>query len=190
MPSSKAVPETPLSVASRTVLIACLLVTRSSAFPDSLTTGMTSRADAVARGAAAIVCVRRPEGIGDVTVAIVGDTRMALAHASATFWGHPAHNLAVVGITGTNGKTTTAYLVDSIARAAGRRTGLIGTVETRIGEERLDAGRTTPESADLQALLARMRDADVQSVAMEVSSHAIDLNAWRRSGSLSPRSRT
>jgi UDP-N-acetylmuramoyl-L-alanyl-D-glutamate--2,6-diaminopimelate ligase len=132
-------------------------------------------ADAVARGAAAIVCVRRPEGIGDVTVATVGDTRMALAHASATFWGHPAHNLAVVGITGTNGKTTTAYLVDSIARAAGRRTGLIGTVETRIGEERLDAGRTTPESADLQALLARMRDAEVQSVAMEVSSHAIDL---------------
>lgn len=132
-------------------------------------------ADAVDRGAVAIVCVRRPEGIGEVAVATVSDTRIALAHASAVFWGDPSHSLAIAGVTGTNGKTTTAYLIDSIARAAGRRTGLIGTVETRIGDDRLDAGRTTPESADLQALLARMRDAEVQSVAMEVSSHAIDL---------------
>ncbi|MBE0416606.1 MAG: UDP-N-acetylmuramoyl-L-alanyl-D-glutamate--2,6-diaminopimelate ligase [Coriobacteriia bacterium] len=132
-------------------------------------------ADAAARGAVAIVCVRHPEGLGDIAVATVSDTRRALAHASAAFFGHPSHGLAISGVTGTNGKTTTTYLIDSIARAAGRRTGLIGTVETRIGDDRLDAGRTTPESADLQALLARMRDAEIESVAMEVSSHAIDL---------------
>jgi UDP-N-acetylmuramoyl-L-alanyl-D-glutamate--2,6-diaminopimelate ligase len=132
-------------------------------------------ADAVARGAAAIVCMRQPERMGSVAVAVVPDTRIALARASAIFFGQPSHELAVTGVTGTNGKTTTTYLIDSITRAAGRRTGLIGTVETRIGEERLDAGRTTPESTDLQALLARMRQADIESVAMEVSSHAIDL---------------
>jgi len=132
-------------------------------------------ADAVARGAAALVCQRRPEHIGEVAVAMVDDARAALARASATFRGNPSRELAVVGVTGTNGKTTTTYLIDSIVRAAGRRTGLIGTVETRIGPDRLDAGRTTPESADLQELLARMRDSGVSSVAMEVSSHAIHL---------------
>ncbi len=132
-------------------------------------------ADAVARGAVALVCQRQPPGAVDVPVAIVPDTRFALASASAEMFGHPSRDLAVAGVTGTNGKTTTVYLIDSIARAAGRRTGLIGTVETRIGDERLDAGHTTPESADLQVILASMRDSHIDSVAMEVSSHAIDL---------------
>jgi UDP-N-acetylmuramoyl-L-alanyl-D-glutamate--2,6-diaminopimelate ligase len=132
-------------------------------------------ADAVARGAVAIVGQRRPEGIGDAPVMLVPDTRLALARAAAEYSGHPSRQMAVVGITGTNGKTTTTYLVDSIARAAGRTTGLIGTVETRIGDQRVGAVRTTPESADLQVLLAQMRGAGVGTVAMEVSSHAIDL---------------
>lgn len=130
--------------------------------------------EAVARGAVAIVVERPIENL-DVTQVLAPDTRVALALGSAAFYRWPSCALSLVGVTGTNGKTTTTYLVDSILRAAGKMTGLIGTVETRIGEERLRAGHTTPESADLEALLARMRDAGVNAVSMEVSSHAIDL---------------
>ncbi|TDB38974.1 MAG: UDP-N-acetylmuramoyl-L-alanyl-D-glutamate--2,6-diaminopimelate ligase [Actinobacteria bacterium] len=130
--------------------------------------------EAVSRGAAAIVS-ERPVDVG-VPNAVVLDSRSALAHASACIHGHPSRHLGIVGVTGTNGKTTTTYLIDSIMRAAGRVTGVIGTVETRIAGERQSASRTTPESADLQALFARMRAAGVSGVAMEVSSHAIDLH--------------
>jgi len=129
---------------------------------------------AAARGAAALVCAR-PLAI-DVPQAVVRDVRRALALASARFYGHPTAALSVVGITGTNGKTTTTYLLESILRAAGRRPGLIGTVETRIAGERLPSSHTTPESADLQRLFRTMVEAGVDSVAMEVSSHAIDLH--------------
>jgi len=131
-------------------------------------------ADAVSRGAAALV-VQRELPI-DVPQFIVDDTRVALAYGSSEFYDNPGESLDIVGITGTNGKTTTAYLVDSIARAAGHTTGLIGTVETRIGDTRQTSLRTTPESADVQSLLADMRDAGVTTVSMEVSSHAIDLH--------------
>ncbi len=131
-------------------------------------------ADAVRRGATLLVVERRlPLNVPQVVLA---DTRVALAKASAAFFGEPSKSMDVVGITGTNGKTTTAYLVDAILREAGRVTGLVGTVETRIADERRPAERTTPESADLQALLAEMRDRGVSGVAMEVSSHAIDLH--------------
>lgn len=131
-------------------------------------------ADAVARGAAALVVERQLPL--DVPQFIVADSRVALANAASVAHGHPSRDLRIAGITGTNGKTTTTYLVDSILRAAGERTGVIGTVETRISDERLPAARTTPESADLHALLARMRDLRVTACSMEVSSHAIDLH--------------
>ncbi len=130
--------------------------------------------DAVARGAAALVCAR-PLAIA-VPQCVVPDTRRALALASARFYGEPSRSMDVVGITGTNGKTTTTYLLDSILRVAGRTTGIVGTVETRIAGQRLVSANTTPESADLQSLLARMRDTGVTGVSMEVSSHAIDLH--------------
>jgi UDP-N-acetylmuramoyl-L-alanyl-D-glutamate--2,6-diaminopimelate ligase len=132
-------------------------------------------AEAVARGAAVVVANHDVAGLA-VPVVLVDDTRAALAVASARLFGEPSLRLRVAGITGTNGKTTTTYLLDSILRAAGRLTGLVGTIETRIGDERMPASRTTPESRDLQELLARMVDAGVSAVSMEVSSHAIDLH--------------
>ena len=131
-------------------------------------------ADAAARGASLLV-LQRPLSV-DAAQVVVPDTRQALALASAAFFGQPSRAIDLVGITGTNGKTTTTYILDSILRASGRVTGLIGTVETRIGEERRHSQRTTPESADLEALLAEMRDKGVRGVSMEVSSHAIDLH--------------
>lgn len=129
--------------------------------------------EAVERGAAALV-VSHPVP-AEVPQVIVPDVREALALASAEWFGRPSEQLQVVGITGTNGKTTTAYLLDAILSAAGRTTGLIGTVETRVGGRRMPAARTTPESADLQRLFDEMRSEGVDSVVMEVSSHAIDL---------------
>lgn len=131
-------------------------------------------ADAVAHGARAIVA-ERPTDVG-VPQFLVDDTRAALAEASAIAFGHPSRQMQLVGVTGTNGKTTTTYLVDSILRAAGHVTGLVGTVETRVGSERLPSSRTTPESADMQGLLARMLEAGASACSMEVSSHAIDLH--------------
>lgn len=131
-------------------------------------------ADAVSRGAVAVACEHAVEV--PVPTLLVPDSRAALAHVAARFHGHPSRDLDIVGITGTNGKTTTTYLLDSVLRRAGRRTGVIGTVETRIGDERLPSARTTPESADLQELFARMVAGVVDAVSMEVSSHAIDLH--------------
>jgi UDP-N-acetylmuramoyl-L-alanyl-D-glutamate--2,6-diaminopimelate ligase len=131
-------------------------------------------ADAVSRGASALVVER--ELPLDVPQFRCDDTRIALALASSAFFDRPSAEFDLVGITGTNGKTTTTYLLDAIFAAQGRSTGLVGTVETRVAGERESAGRTTPESLDLQALFARMRAAGVSGASMEVSSHALDLH--------------
>ncbi|MBC5584786.1 UDP-N-acetylmuramoyl-L-alanyl-D-glutamate--2,6-diaminopimelate ligase [Eggerthella sp. NSJ-70] len=145
--------------------------------------GMTSDGhsfaqDAIDRGAKVLVVQRKVylADATDVTEIVVKDTRKAMAAAAANFYDHPSQNLALVGITGTNGKTTTTYLVEHIARVAGKRTGVIGTVGIRIGDAAEKSAHTTPESPDLQQLFARMRDARCDVVAMEVSSHALDLD--------------
>ena len=107
-------------------------------------------------------------------VLVVADPRALMGELAATIYGHPGRDLLQIGITGTSGKTTTAYLIEGGLRTA-KATGLIGTVETRIGDERIKSERTTPEATDLQALFAVMRERGVEAVAMEVSSHALVL---------------
>ncbi|MEU3855898.1 UDP-N-acetylmuramoyl-L-alanyl-D-glutamate--2,6-diaminopimelate ligase [Streptomyces sp. NPDC028722] len=107
-------------------------------------------------------------------VLVVDDPRAGMGELAATIYGRPGRDLLQIGITGTSGKTTTAYLVEGGLKTA-RSTGLIGTVEMRIGEERIKSERTTPEATDLQALFAVMRERGVEAVAMEVSSHALVL---------------
>jgi UDP-N-acetylmuramoyl-L-alanyl-D-glutamate--2,6-diaminopimelate ligase len=139
--------------------------------------GHTFAQDAIDHGAKVLVVERKVylADATDVTEVVVSDTRKAMAAAAANFYGQPSHAFDLVGITGTNGKTTTTYLVEHIASHAGKTTGVIGTVGVRIAQKTEPADRTTPESCDLQKLLARMRDAECDVVAMEVSSHALDL---------------
>jgi len=133
-------------------------------------------AEAIQRGARAIVFEKEPyaEAIpSEVSAVPVADSRRAAAEIAAQFWDYPSDDLVLVGITGTNGKTTTAFLVDSIFRAAGASTGLLSTVARFVCGQRLAANLTTPSSAELQELLAQMRDAGATHVTMEVSSHGL-----------------
>ena len=129
--------------------------------------------DAVERGAVALVC-ERPLDLG-VPEVIVPDVRAAMGPAAARFYGDPTAELEVVGITGTNGKTTTAFLVRHLLEAAGRPCGLLGTVKRVVGGVEEEVERTTPEAIDLQATFRRMLDAGDRACAMEVSSHALEL---------------
>ncbi|HWK28349.1 MAG TPA: UDP-N-acetylmuramoyl-L-alanyl-D-glutamate--2,6-diaminopimelate ligase [Solirubrobacter sp.] len=129
--------------------------------------------DAVARGAAALV-VERPLGLG-VPEVVVDDVRAAMAVAAARFYGDPTATLRVVGITGTNGKTTTAFLVRALLEGAGMRCGLLGTVKSVVGGVEHAVVRTTPEAFDLQRSLKAMLDAGDVACAMEISSHALEL---------------
>jgi UDP-N-acetylmuramoyl-L-alanyl-D-glutamate--2,6-diaminopimelate ligase len=127
---------------------------------------------AIERGASVIV-TEREEKQPRVTCLVVDDTRSALAALAAAFYGWPATKLKLAAVTGTNGKTTTTFLIKHICEKAGLRCGLIGTVRYEIGERILPATRTTPESLDLQELLAQMANAGCRAAAMEVSSHAL-----------------
>lgn len=130
---------------------------------------------AMASGAAAVLCQVPPEGEG-IPYVQTADSRRALAAAGANFFGHPARGMTMVGITGTNGKTTSTYLLKAVLEARGETVGLIGTNQNMIGQEVLPTERTTPESFELQKLFARMRDAGCTYVVMEVSSHALFLD--------------
>jgi UDP-N-acetylmuramoyl-L-alanyl-D-glutamate--2,6-diaminopimelate ligase len=150
--------------ATRGALFCCI--------PGAKTDGHDHAPEAVRAGAVALLVERILDL--DVPQARVDSVRRVLGPMCARFHGDPSHALRVLGITGTNGKTSTTYLLEAIARANGDRTGVIGTVEARIGSSAVALHHTTPEATDLQALLAQMRDQGVETVAMEVSSHALD----------------
>jgi UDP-N-acetylmuramoyl-L-alanyl-D-glutamate--2,6-diaminopimelate ligase len=142
--------------------------------------GADFAAEALAAGAAAILtdqegADRAAPAEGTVPVLVHDDPRGILGAAAARVYGEPSRRLSILGVTGTSGKTTTTYLLESALRAAGFRTGLLGTVETRIAGERLGSALTTPEAPDLQALLAVMVEHGVTHAPMEVSSHALAL---------------
>ena len=152
------------------------------ALPGAGTHGARFASDAVDRGARAVLT--DPQGarlVADagglrVPLLVSDDPRAVLGHVAAWVYGAPATQLTTFAVTGTNGKTTTTYLLDHVLRTLGRKVGLIGTVEMRSGERVLPSRLTTPEAADLQALLATMREDGVGALAMEVSSHALALH--------------
>ena len=138
---------------------------------------------AAAAGAAAVLCEKIPQaGVGDVPAGgipyvQVADSRRGLAVAAGNFFGHPARSMTLAAVTGTNGKTTTTYLLKAILeQAAGAKVGLMGTNQNMIGSQALPTERTTPESFEVQRLLAQMRDAGCTHVVMEASSHALALD--------------
>ena len=132
--------------------------------------------DAVQRGALAVVTEKEWSGPPSVSAVQVDNTRRALAALSARFYRDPSRELFVIGITGTNGKTTTAYLIEAILNAADLNVGVIGTINYRFGGQTFPSPVTTPESLDLMQILRQMVDSGVTHVAIEVSSHALDLD--------------
>ena len=142
--------------------------------PGTSTDGHSFGREAVAAGAAGL-CVQRRLDV-DAPQLVVTDVRRAMGRISAAFFGSSSESLTILGVTGTNGKTTTAFLLESILRADGHKTGLIGTIETRVGDRVKPGVRTTPESLDLQRLFAEMVAEGVTAAAMEVTSHALVLD--------------
>ena len=163
-----------ISADSRTLKPGSLFVAISGSRED----GVRFIPEAIKRGASAVVLstesARQVDlDSVDATVIVVTDVRAAAADLAAKFFGHPSKEMRVAGVTGTNGKTTTTFLIQHICEAEMLRCGLIGTIRYKIGERVLPAARTTPDALETQGLLAQMRDAGCKSVAMEVSSHAI-----------------
>lgn len=131
---------------------------------------------AVQNGAKAILIEKELDNyLPDITFIRVEDSREAMSYLAATFYNYPLKKLNLIGVTGTNGKTTTTYLIKAILERAGIKTGLIGTINNIIAEKTLPATRTTPESLDLYQIFASMVEAGITHVVMEVSSHALDL---------------
>ena len=152
------------------------------ALPGEKTHGAEYAAEAISRGAAAVLTdAAGAAKISGVPVIVSSNPRRAAGVISAWFYSEPMRDLYSVGVTGTNGKTTVTTLLHQIMSLAGRESGLIGTVETRIGDEVIASKRTTPESSDLQALSAIMRERHMRNLVMEVSSHAIALERIRGS---------
>lgn len=135
--------------------------------------GHSIASEAAANGATVLIVEKQVEVPADVTVIRVADTRYAMAHISAAYFGYPARRMKIIGITGTKGKTTTTYLIKSILENAGYQVGLVGTIEVVIGEEHIPAVNTTPESYVLQEYFKRMADAGIEIVVMEVSSQGL-----------------
>lgn len=139
-------------------------------------TGADFAADAIRRGAVAVVADRPADPTATVPWFTVPDARAAMASLAAEFYGHPSRSMQVVGITGTNGKTTTAYLLRAVFESAGKKCGLLGTVTYSVGDQEQPASRTTPEAPDVQRMFRQMVDAGCTACVMEVSSHALALN--------------
>jgi UDP-N-acetylmuramyl-tripeptide synthetase len=138
--------------------------------------GYTYIEEAIENGAVAVLTEKEWSGRPSISVAQVENARLALAAVSSAFYGDPCRELCMIGITGTNGKTTTAYLMESILNAAGLEVGVIGTINYRFGGQSFTSPVTTPESLDLMRLLRKMADSGVTHVVLEVSSHALDLH--------------
>ena len=146
-----------------------------AAIPGFATDGHRFIPDAVGKGASVVLCERKPDT--ETPFVRVKDSRLALALASATLFGHPGRRMQLIGVTGTNGKTTSTMLIKHmLERCLGAKVGLIGTNQNMIGGETLPAERTTPESYELQKLLRDMADAGCTHVVMEVSSHSLVLS--------------
>src|SRR5256885_15216279 len=141
--------------------------------PGSRADGHDFAAQAVENGAVALV-VERPLEL-EVPQLVVPDVRRAMAPAADEFFEYPSQELEVAGVTGTNGKTTTSFLMHAILAAAGRRPGLLGTIESQVGGERRSAIRTTPEAIDLQRAFREMLSAGDRSCALEATSHGSEL---------------
>ena len=139
------------------------------------TDGHKYAADAIDRGAIAVIAERDISELG-VTCVICKNTRLALAKAAANFYGHPERKFRLIGITGTNGKTTATYLVKSVLESLGRKVGLIGTNQNMIGTEVIPSKHTTPDSLELMQLFSQMAEKGAEYVVMEVSSHSLALD--------------
>jgi UDP-N-acetylmuramoyl-L-alanyl-D-glutamate--2,6-diaminopimelate ligase len=158
---------TSITCDSRLVGAGCLFVALKGVRFD----GHDHAADALVKGAAAVLTER---ALGLPHEVVVNDTREAYGILSGNWFGNPAKELKLLGVTGTNGKTTITYIVKQIMESAGKKTGLIGTIQSEIGDMTLPAKHTTPDPYQLHALLRRMADAGMEYVVMEVSSHALD----------------
>ena len=131
--------------------------------------------EAIKNGAAAILIEKNVDQIEATTIIMTSNNRKALALVASNFYGRPSHNMKVIGVTGTNGKTTTTHLIKAILEEAGLKTGLMGTLYAQVDDRSMDFGHTTPEASEVEKFMEICRENKAKYVAMEVSSHALDL---------------